>query len=407
MDPFSTFFRDPRLTQRPQRRQERQDFFPSFSDPFFSDPFSQADSNTFLDNDDYTLGSTNSFKPRQQRQSRQQQQHPSRQQQQQHYDKNEHDDDDDDNDDDDDDDDVEEQEEYAPQHKGPLRGVTQRRQHQQQPQQQRRQQRNYPEEAYQAPYQTVNNRQPHGIHHYQQHQHRPQQEHPQWRPTQASSKKRNHRHRRKETQQAKADQATSAQVSSNDPAIAAAASEEGDDEMVSQDATFSDNDIQESSSVKTSVPVQRPTKPQHSNPSATAAHQTTSHPERQAPALSSSGESDGYEQQTTGSTSDDDLVLPGRELQQKSLAELDQIEANLEELSKELDQILSGEISNSKRVLLTEENLTKAMLKIDAVESGGEPSIRQRRKGLIARAEQLLLKVDDFKRRTKTSAWNP
>ncbi|KAF9113776.1 hypothetical protein BGX27_000810 [Mortierella sp. AM989] len=101
--------------------------------------------------------------------------------------------------------------------------------------------------------------------------------------------------------------------------------------------------------------------------------------------------------------SEEEHILPNRELRQKSRAELEQIESSLEDLSNELNQVISGEIANKKQILYTEENLTKAMLKIDAVESGGDASIRQKRKEMINRAEELLAKVDEYKRLTKTS----
>ncbi|KAG0220734.1 hypothetical protein BGX31_010638 [Mortierella sp. GBA43] len=114
---------------------------------------------------------------------------------------------------------------------------------------------------------------------------------------------------------------------------------------------------------------------------------------------------DEDEDEETVPSEDEELPMD-RELQQKSQAELEQIESSLAELSQELDQILAGQITHKKQILLTEENLTKAMLKIDAVESGGDDSIRKRRKGLINQAEQLLVKVDEFKRKTNTNAYS-
>ncbi|KAF9966756.1 hypothetical protein BGZ70_001370 [Mortierella alpina] len=103
---------------------------------------------------------------------------------------------------------------------------------------------------------------------------------------------------------------------------------------------------------------------------------------------------------------EEESIQPDPEQQQRSLEELHEIECNLQELSQELPKILSGEITNKKHILQTEENLTKAMLRIDAVESGGDDSVRRQRKGLIDKAERLLEKVDEYKHRTKTCAFN-
>ncbi|KAF9122676.1 hypothetical protein BGW39_009566, partial [Mortierella sp. 14UC] len=100
---------------------------------------------------------------------------------------------------------------------------------------------------------------------------------------------------------------------------------------------------------------------------------------------------------------DEEEPQPDPELVRKSQVELQEIRTDLDNLAHELQQIVSGVIPNKKRVLLTEENLTKAMLRIDSVESGGDESIRKQRKELIGRAEQILEKVDEFKRRTKIS----
>ncbi|OAQ27984.1 hypothetical protein K457DRAFT_600847 [Linnemannia elongata AG-77] len=105
----------------------------------------------------------------------------------------------------------------------------------------------------------------------------------------------------------------------------------------------------------------------------------------------------------TAQYEEDEELQPDPELIRKSQAELQEIRTNLDNLAHELQQIESGVIANKKQVLMTEENLTKAMLKIDSVESGGDVSIRNQRKELIGRAEQILEKVDDFKRRTKIS----
>ncbi|KAF9285755.1 hypothetical protein BGZ68_003581 [Mortierella alpina] len=106
------------------------------------------------------------------------------------------------------------------------------------------------------------------------------------------------------------------------------------------------------------------------------------------------------------SADEEESIQPDPEQQQKSLVELHEIERDLQELSQELQKMLGGEISNKKHILLIEENLTKAMLRIDAVESGGDDSVRKQRKGLIDKAERLLEKVDEYKHRTKTSAFS-
>ncbi|KAF9335631.1 hypothetical protein BG006_011056 [Podila minutissima] len=87
-------------------------------------------------------------------------------------------------------------------------------------------------------------------------------------------------------------------------------------------------------------------------------------------------------------------------LQQKH-SELNLIESALDELSRELTYSLSiyEETDEVKRqvVLATEENITKAMLKIDSVESEGDLSVRQRRKELIRKSQDLLETVDEYK----------
>ncbi|KAH7044957.1 hypothetical protein BKA57DRAFT_468293 [Linnemannia elongata] len=116
-----------------------------------------------------------------------------------------------------------------------------------------------------------------------------------------------------------------------------------------------------------------------------------------------SQEDDETMEDNTAQYEEDEELQPDPELIRKSQAELQEIRTNLDNLAHELQQIESGVIANKKQVLMTEENLTKAMLKIDSVESGGDVSIRNQRKELIGRAEQILEKVDDFKRRTKIS----
>ncbi|KAG0033284.1 hypothetical protein BGZ81_008869 [Podila clonocystis] len=83
---------------------------------------------------------------------------------------------------------------------------------------------------------------------------------------------------------------------------------------------------------------------------------------------------------------------------EKRHAELQAIEKNLDELEFELEQILAGHTTKKKQILMTEEMLTKAMLKVDSIESEGDWSIRKRRKSLINRCESLLERVDGYKR---------
>ncbi|KAG0250108.1 hypothetical protein BGZ95_007308, partial [Linnemannia exigua] len=79
------------------------------------------------------------------------------------------------------------------------------------------------------------------------------------------------------------------------------------------------------------------------------------------------------------------------------LSTLNQIESSLDDLSRELDEVIAGHIENKKQILQTEENLTKAMFRIDSVESDGEVSVRRRRKELIKKSQALLDVVDQFK----------
>ncbi|KAF9430952.1 hypothetical protein BGZ94_001698 [Podila epigama] len=80
-------------------------------------------------------------------------------------------------------------------------------------------------------------------------------------------------------------------------------------------------------------------------------------------------------------------------------SQLNKIESTLDDLSRELEQVLVGTIKNKKHILMTEENLTKVMFKIDSVESEGDLSIRKRRKELIKRSQTMLDRVDEFKSR--------
>ncbi|KAF9438338.1 hypothetical protein BGZ76_008621, partial [Entomortierella beljakovae] len=85
--------------------------------------------------------------------------------------------------------------------------------------------------------------------------------------------------------------------------------------------------------------------------------------------------------------------------QQKKHSELNSINKSLEDLSHELDSIIAGTIENKKQILLTEENLTKTMLRLDSVQSDGDMSIRNHRKQLIKKSQDLLDLVDEFKAR--------
>ncbi|KAF9142959.1 hypothetical protein BGX30_001707, partial [Mortierella sp. GBA39] len=86
---------------------------------------------------------------------------------------------------------------------------------------------------------------------------------------------------------------------------------------------------------------------------------------------------------------------------------LNQIDAALDDLSHELDDIVAGRVENKKQILQTEENLTKAMFRIDSVESDGEVSVRHRRKELIKKSQTLFDVVDEFKTRGTTSDATP
>ncbi|KAF9173449.1 hypothetical protein BGX21_007511 [Mortierella sp. AD011] len=303
------------MGQRPQRRQERQNFFPSFSDSFF-DPFTSEDPHS-----DSYYGIPNTYKQAPHRQQYQ----PRRAEQHQPVDEYQ-------------DDDEVEQTQYHPEH---------RTQYRQRPQQKQQQQRS--------------NQQP--------------QSH-------TASRRRSRRHRKRETQAPQDLQDHQAPVSHIHPQAPNAQANEMESLVP---AAFGDEEesARINSEPKNGVRESRESRPYEED----------------------SLEQDEQEEEES-EESEGEQTFPDRELQQKSSAELKQIESDLEGLSNELDQILSGEITKKKQILFTEENLTKAMLKIDAVESGGDPSIRQKRKDLINQAEGLLEKVDEFKRLTNTSATN-
>ncbi|KAI1304072.1 hypothetical protein EDD11_005246 [Mortierella claussenii] len=85
-------------------------------------------------------------------------------------------------------------------------------------------------------------------------------------------------------------------------------------------------------------------------------------------------------------------------------SELNSIDSVLDSLSNELDQILIGTIENKKQILLTEENLTKTMLRLDSIQSDGDASVRKHRKQLIKKSQAMLNLVDEFKARDANPA---
>jgi hypothetical protein len=89
---------------------------------------------------------------------------------------------------------------------------------------------------------------------------------------------------------------------------------------------------------------------------------------------------------------------------QEKHSELNSIGTALDDLSRELDMILIGTIENKKQILMTEENLTKTMLRLDSVQSDGDISIRKHRKELIKKSQALLDLVDEFKSRDASAA---
>ncbi|KAK3810815.1 MAG: hypothetical protein J3Q66DRAFT_350282 [Benniella sp.] len=89
---------------------------------------------------------------------------------------------------------------------------------------------------------------------------------------------------------------------------------------------------------------------------------------------------------------------------QEKHSELNSIGTTLDDLSRELDMILIGTIENKKQILMTEENLTKTMLRLDSVLSEGDASIRKHRKELIKKSQALLDLVDEYKSRDASAA---
>ncbi|KAG0005104.1 hypothetical protein BGZ79_006805 [Entomortierella chlamydospora] len=85
-------------------------------------------------------------------------------------------------------------------------------------------------------------------------------------------------------------------------------------------------------------------------------------------------------------------------LQQKH-SELNLIESALDSFSRDLTEALEGATSeeNKKVVLSAEDSVSKAMFRIDSVQSDGDLSVRQRRKELIKKSQDMLDLVDKFK----------
>ncbi|KAG0369633.1 hypothetical protein BC939DRAFT_473560 [Gamsiella multidivaricata] len=421
-----SIFQDPRLHQNTRRRQDRQNFFPSFSDSLFVDPFFQNNAEDESVQPQY--GTPSSYKQRQLREQKlreqqlaqqrenqrqeaalkRQQLQQGRQQRQQYQDdvdeEEERGEDEEEKEEEDEEDEEDQPEEleskdHRHRHQHSQQNPQQQNKHQQQqkhqhqrrhqqqqaqaqPQQQRQQQ-----QAQAQPQQQRQRQQP-----QKQYQQQSTQEQQQLRLGQqhAHGSKRSGRRRRKSETQA-AHQVPSSQVHA--PAQTEAAAPEDDDMESLVEAAFGDlasepekpMDIEPASTV-----------PTFRQPSSRSTHEPTESSESQ--------EAEGQGEHDETEVSEEEALPVYPELLQKSEQELSEIEVNLGELSQELDQIVTGKISNRKKVLMTEENLIKAMLKIDAVESGGNGSIRKRRKELIGRVEQLLAKVDDFKRRAMTVA---
>ncbi|KAF9173451.1 hypothetical protein BGX21_007513 [Mortierella sp. AD011] len=87
-----------------------------------------------------------------------------------------------------------------------------------------------------------------------------------------------------------------------------------------------------------------------------------------------------------------------QDLQQKH-SELNLIESALDSFAHDLTEALEGTTSeeNKKMVLSAEDSVSKAMFRIDSVQSDGDLSVRQRRKELIKKSQDMLDLVDKFK----------
>ncbi|KAF9963131.1 hypothetical protein BGZ65_005790 [Modicella reniformis] len=362
-------------TRKGRRRQDRQDFFPFFSDSHF-DSFLGGNPGGLSESVDPSFGTTSPHKQRQLRQQRQQQQQQDEWEQKQHeWEQKQHE--------------WEQKQQLYEQQQ--LREQELAREYQRQEAALRRQHpkdRHEQSEPFYEPSQALD-RSPHQYTQYRP-QHHQSWQHQQWRPGQQphNSKRHGRRQRRHESQEIMFDEAPSVQMPE-------------DDEMGSLVRTAFGDDTESVDVVSTH---KKPIEMYPPPGSITTRHTAESEP------ASTSEEPEEHDQhkEEEVATSDEEEQFPvDRELQRRRQADLSQIETSLKELSQELDQILAGQISNKKSILMTEENLTKAMLRIDAIESGGDSSIRKQRKDLINWAEKLLVKVDEFKRKTKTSAYSP
>ncbi|KAG0220736.1 hypothetical protein B0O80DRAFT_454065 [Mortierella sp. GBAus27b] len=98
-----------------------------------------------------------------------------------------------------------------------------------------------------------------------------------------------------------------------------------------------------------------------------------------------------------------------RTLQEKH-SELNMIESALDSFAHDLTDVLDSvdtvtaesevetqKESNKRIVLSAEENISKAMLQVDSVDSDGDLSVRQRRRELIKKSQDLLDRVDEYK----------
>ncbi|KAG0209906.1 hypothetical protein BGX28_009873 [Mortierella sp. GBA30] len=368
-----SIFGEPRETQRGRRHQDRrQDFFPSFSNSLFFDPFSyQGRANEYdMEEPDY-FG--RGHKP-QQRRTRQEELLRQRQEQQRRASLAEQEEQEEQEVEEEEVEEDEEEEQQEQQRQPHL--AADRRHWQQQPSQQH----GYHQQPSHVILDTTPNRQGHhptqpGHDQKQQHPQRQQQTQPDQKGQ--GSKSRGRRRRRRGKQEFIVHEAPSSQQPHQVPI-----GQHSVDEVESAfgEKTNLSNDVMFARGAKDTPSDQEAIWDEYSRQS-------------------------DIEQEYEGQIEDNegDEIQPDPELLRKSLAELQEIESDLHDLSQELDKILSGEISNKKRILMTEENLTKAMLRIDSVESGGDDSIRKQRKGLIDETERLLEKVDEFKRRTKTT----
>ncbi|KAF9187695.1 hypothetical protein BGZ51_001142 [Haplosporangium sp. Z 767] len=367
-----SFFSDPRLTQGNRRRQDRQDFFPAFSDSLFFDPFSYHQNDVNDNDDDDVAGEEYPFSAGQPQKHRQRRRPRHQQQQHQH-------------------------------------------QYEQQPQQPQQQQEE-PEEmeeqqpmAEQPRHESAQRRHQH----QQRKQHQqPQTQNPQTQQAGDGSKRRNRRQRRREKKGFSISETPTTQV----PLMQARNQQPHADDIQSLDeTTFGDKiSLSDTSPVAkrpaSSVPIssQRSYAPEYEDRSNKDTDQDVEadHDEDQYQEYDEEEEAEDVGDDFA-EDAEEDQMAPDLEQQQKSWSELSEIDSDLDKLSDELNQIVTGVIPNKKMILMTEENLIKVMLRVDSVESGGDDAIRKQRKALIAKTERLLAKVDEFKQRTKTSAYYP